>query len=209
MAAARPPCGAAYLQPAASRMGPLMTGDPLPSTRHVVVMGVSGSGKTTVASGIAARTGLVFAEADDFHSAANVAKMRAGHPLTDEDRWPWLRALAEWMGAEAAAGRSTVITCSALRRSYRDVLRSGPPHTLDLLLLDGPTEVIRRRLLTRRGHYMPPSLLQSQLETLEPLGPDEHGVVLDLRMRPDELVAEAVARLDLPVLLDGPGAGAT
>ena len=175
-----------------------MNDEPRPPTRHVVVMGVSGSGKTTVARGIAGRTGLIFAEADDFHSPANVAKMRSGIPLGDEDRWPWLRALAQWMGEQAAAGHCTVIACSALRRAYRDVLRSGPAHGVDLVLLDGPPELIRRRLLARRGHYMPPSLLDSQLATLEPLGPDEHGVVLDLRLSPDELVDRAVTWLDLP-----------
>ena len=170
-----------------------MTGDA--RTRHVVVMGVSGCGKTTVAQGISGETGWTFAEADSFHSPEKVAKMAAGTPLTDEDRWPWLRDLARWMGERAAAGESTVIACSALRRAYRDVLRSGPPHDVDFVHLDGPVEVVAQRLEARSGHYMPASLLASQVATLEPLEPDEGGVVLDLRKPPADLVTEAVAAL--------------
>jgi gluconokinase len=166
-------------------------------TRHVVVMGVSGSGKTTVAHGIAAATNLLFAEADDFHSRANVEKMRAGTPLTDEDRWPWLHDLAAWMAERAAEGRSTVIACSALRRVYRDVLASGPP-TIDFVHLDGRVDVIRERMAARSGHYMPASLLDSQVSTLEPLQPDESGIELDVALSPEELVAQAVRGLDLP-----------
>jgi gluconokinase len=170
-----------------------MTGDT--STRHVVVMGVSGCGKTTVAQGIAAKTGWTFAEADSFHSPEKVAKMAAGTPLTDEDREPWLRDLASWMGKRAAAGESTVIACSALRRGYRDVLRSGPPHEVDFVHLDGPVDVVAQRLAARSGHYMPASLLASQVDTLEPLEPDEGGLVLDLRAAPEALVDDAVAWL--------------
>ena len=166
-------------------------------TRHVVVMGVSGSGKTTVAHGIAAATGLLFAEADDFHSRASVEKMRAGIPLDDEDRWPWLGDLAAWMAERAAEGRSTVIACSALRRVYRDVLAAGPP-TLDFVHLDGHVEVIRDRMSSRSGHYMPASLLDSQVATLEPLQPDESGIELDVSLPPEELVAQAVRGLGLP-----------
>ncbi|MGC5053124.1 gluconokinase [Micromonospora sp. DT48] len=173
-----------------------MTGDR--STRHVVVMGVSGAGKTTVARGVAALTGLTFAEADEFHSADNVARMRAGVPLDDAARWPWLRSLADWMAARHREGVSTVLACSALRRAYRDVLRQGPPE-VDFVHLAGPTEVIRERLTLRSGHYMPPSLLDSQTATLEPLHPDEQGFVLDLRGTTDELVTAAVVRLGLPV----------
>jgi gluconokinase len=166
-------------------------------TRHVVVMGVSGSGKTTVAHGIAAATGLLFAEADDFHSRASVEKMRAGIPLEDEDRWPWLRDLASWMAERAAEGRSTVIACSALRRVYRDVLAAGPP-TLDFVHLDGHVDVIRDRISSRSGHYMPASLLDSQVATLEPLQPDESGIELDVALPPEELVARPVRGLGLP-----------
>jgi gluconokinase len=167
---------------------------PVGAPRHVVVMGVSGCGKTTVAQGISRVTRMAFGEADDFHPEANVAKMRAGQPLADADRWPWLEALAAWMVDERDRGRSTVIACSALRRAYRDVLRTGLP-TVDFIHLDGPAAVIRERMATREGHYMPASLLDSQLATLERLEPDESGVVLDLTATPEELVAQAVAWL--------------
>lgn len=170
-----------------------MSGGP---SRHVVVMGVSGSGKTTIGRGIAEATGFEFAEADEFHSRENIAKMEAGTPLTDEDRWPWLEDLAAWMDARAAEGISTVITCSALRRSYRDVLRDGPP-SVDFVHLDGPAAVIEGRMSGRDGHFMPTSLLQSQIDTLEALEPGERGVVLDLRQPPEELIEQAVTGLDL------------
>lgn len=169
----------------------------VPSTRHVIVMGVSGCGKSTIAVGIAEAMNLPFAEADRFHSEANVAKMAAGHPLTDSDRWPWLRDLSAWMASQADLGQSTVMACSALRRSYRDLLRSGPP-SMDLIHLAGPIEVVEERMRAREGHFMPTSLLRSQYDTLEPLGPDERGVVLDLRDTPDHLVTRAVAWLSGP-----------
>lgn len=176
-----------------------------PRTRHVVVMGVSGSGKTTVARGIALSTGLLFAEADDFHSQANVDKMRSGRPLSDDDRLPWLNDLAGWMAERAAEGRSTVIACSALKRAYRDVLAGGPP-TIDFVHLRGTVQLITQRISARAGHYMPASLLGSQIDTLEPLEPDESGIVLDIDAPADELIARAVrqltattSRLDQPV----------
>jgi gluconokinase len=165
-------------------------------TRHIVVMGVSGSGKTTVAKGISTATGLRFAEADEFHSESNVAMMRSGVPLDDAHRWPWLRKLAEWMAARSVEGVSTVLACSALKRSYRDVLRQGPKG-IEFVHLDGPAEVIRERMSRRAGHYMPASLLDSQIATLEPLQPDEFGLVLDVSLAPDELVSAAVSRLGL------------
>lgn len=169
--------------------GPLRLG-----TRHVVVMGVSGSGKTTVARGIALTTGLLFAEADDFHSQANVDKMRSGRPLTDDDRLPWLNDLAVWMAERAAEGQSTVIACSALKRAYRDVLAGGPP-AIDFVHLRGTVQLIRQRISARAGHYMPASLLGSQIDTLEPLEPDEPGVVLDVDAPAHELIARAVRQL--------------
>ncbi|EWT01367.1 gluconate kinase [Intrasporangium oryzae NRRL B-24470] len=165
-------------------------------TRHVVVMGVSGCGKTTVARGVAAATGFVMAEGDEFHPPANVEKMRAGIPLDDEDRWPWLRDLAGWMGARAAEGRSTVISCSALKRAYRTVLAEGLP-IVEFVHLDGSADVIRGRMSSRAGHYMPTSLLDSQVATLEPLGADESGLVLDVALSPSELVDRAVEGLGL------------
>ena len=173
-----------------------MTGEPHP-TRHVVVMGVSGAGKTTVARGISELTGLRFAEADEFHSEANVAQMRSGVPLDDAARWPWLRDLADWMAARHVEGVSTVLACSALKRTYRDVLRQGPPD-VEFVHLDGSAELIRDRLNGRAGHYMPASLLDSQRAILEQLDPDESGVVLEVARSPEDLVAMAVTRLGLP-----------
>ncbi|AVT37947.1 gluconokinase [Plantactinospora sp. BB1] len=181
------------------RPGPSLGGDgpDRSTTRHVVVMGVSGSGKTTVAVGISAVTGLTFAEADEFHPESNVELMRAGVPLADAHRWPWLRELAGWMAERAAEGVSTVLACSALRRSYRDVLRQGPP-SVDFVFLDGSAEVIRERISRRAGHYMPASLLDSQIATLERPGPDERILTLDVAATPQELVEAAVEGLDLP-----------
>jgi gluconokinase len=143
----------------------------------VVVMGVSGSGKTTVAKGISTVLGWEFAEGDAFHPEANVAKMRGGTPLTDEDRWPWLEAIGAWISAKESRGEPAVVTCSALRRAYRDLLRDGRPHVRFLHLV-APSDVIRSRMEHRPGHYMPPSLLDSQIATLEPLGDDEPGVTI-------------------------------
>ncbi|MBM0275256.1 gluconokinase [Micromonospora tarensis] len=173
-----------------------MTGEP--GSRHVVVMGVSGVGKTTVARGISAATGLTFVEADEFHSPENVARMRSGVPLDDATRWPWLHDIAGWLAERAAQGRSTVLACSALKRSYRDVLRQGAPR-VDFVHLAGQPEVIRARITEREGHYMPASLLESQLATLEPPEPDEPVLVLDASLAPQALVAAAVNGLGLPV----------
>jgi carbohydrate kinase, thermoresistant glucokinase family len=168
-------------------------------------MGVSGSGKTTIAQGIAARTGLVYGEADAFHPPGNVAKMSAGIPLEDADRWPWLRALAAWMAQQAAQGVSTVLACSALKRAYRDVLRAGVPdgrdaHAVQFVHLDGSSQLIRQRMAHRSGHFMPVGLLRSQLDDLQPLDEDEDGLILDASEPADELVARAVAALGLPTL---------
>jgi gluconokinase len=148
-----------------------------PATTTAIVMGVSGSGKTTIALELKARLGWEYAEGDDFHPPANVEKMRSGTPLTDEDRWPWLRSLAAWIGEHERAGRCVIVTCSALRRTYRDLLRDGHP-SVWFVHVDVDREVLRDRLASRRGHYMPASLLDSQLATLEPLAPDEPGTVI-------------------------------
>src|ERR687893_2996542 len=137
-------------------------------------MGVSGSGKSRVPAGLVERPGWDFAEGDDFHPPANVEKMRSGTPLDDEDRWPWLRTLADWIGEHEQAGTSAVVTCSALKRAYRDVLRDGHPSVWFAHVTVDP-EVLRDRLGRRTGHYMPASLLDSQLALLEPLGEDEPG----------------------------------
>jgi gluconokinase len=171
--------------------------EPAPgSFTAIVVMGVSGAGKTTVARGIAAAMGWIFAEGDDFHPAANVVKMASGYPLTDEDRWPWLRAIGGWLDARLAAGESVVLTCSALKRSYRDLLRDGRSG-VRFCELDAPPDILSDRLEHRKGHYMPPSLLPSQLATLEPLQPDEAGVRVSVAADPDQIVADALRGLGL------------
>ncbi|BEP15746.1 gluconokinase [Acidothermaceae bacterium B102] len=167
-------------------------------TTTIVVMGVSGCGKSTVAAELVSRTGWAFAEGDDFHPAANVAKMHAGTPLTDDDRWPWLRALAAWIGEQERAGRNAVVTCSALKRAYRDVLRDGHP-SVWFAHVSVPADVIGQRLEHRTGHYMPPSLLGSQLATLEPLQSDEPGAVVEAAATPGAVADEIlVALADAP-----------
>lgn len=169
---------------------------------HVVIMGVAGVGKTTVGRGVADSFGLPFADADDFHSQANRAKMGAGCPLTDEDRWPWLRSLRDWMAAEGAEGRSAVVACSALRRAYRDVLREagGEAFFVHLVL---PEVVNVRRLSSREGHYMKPSMLKSQLAVLEPLAEPEGGVEILNVGSPQDVIAEVVRvlRAQIPSLV--------
>lgn len=157
----------------------------------VVVMGVSGVGKTTVARPLAERLGVPFAEADDFHSEANIAKMSAGTPLTDEDRRPWLEAIGGWLRERRASGEGGVVTCSALKRSYRDLLRAEAGGPVFFLHLAGSAELVGERVERRTDHFMPPSLLRSQLATLEPLGDDETGLTLDVSPGPDRLVADA------------------
>ncbi|HEY1105855.1 MAG TPA: gluconokinase, GntK/IdnK-type [Agromyces sp.] len=160
----------------------------------LVVMGVSGSGKTTFAELIAGRLGWDLQEGDALHPEANVAKMASGVPLTDDDRWPWLDRIAAWIDAHLAAGEPAVITCSALKRSYRD--RLARPNVV-FVHLAGGRELIADRLEHRTGHYMPASLLGSQFETLEPLEPGERGLVVDAQGTPEDEVAEAIARLGL------------
>jgi gluconokinase len=162
----------------------------------IVVMGVSGSGKTTVAKGIASAMGWAFAEGDEFHSPANVAKMAAGQPLTDEDRWPWLRSIGSWMDGHIKDSTSAVVTCSALRRVYRDLLREGRPQVRFCHVSADPT-LIGDRLSVRQGHYMPASLLPSQLATLEPLQQDEPGVVIPATGSTDDVQRRAMAALGL------------
>lgn len=161
----------------------------VPTHPTVVVTGVSGAGKSTVGRALAARLGTVFTDADDLHSRDNVETMASGSPLTDEDRWPWLRRVA------AAAGYSGVIACSALRRSYRDRLRAESTRALVFVELDAPRDALAARLGRRAGHFMPPTLLDSQLATLERLAPDEPGVVVDATLTPEEIVDAIVAWL--------------
>lgn len=164
--------------------------------RHLVFMGVSGSGKSTAARAVQERLGWELAEGDDFHPPANVATMAQGTPLTDADRWGWLESLAAWTAEREAKGEPTIITCSALRRSYRDVLRGGGEGTF-FVHATGDTHLILERMHAR-DHFMPPSLLASQLDALEPLQADEQGMDVDLALPVDRLAAMVVVRLDLP-----------
>ena len=158
----------------------------------VVVMGVSGTGKSTVAAGIAAALGLACIDGDDLHSPACVAKMRAGSPLTTEDRLPWLERIGERLRCRTSGFQGTVVSCSALRRSYRDRLRASAPG-VRFVFLDGPAELIRERMLRREGHYMPPGLLDSQLATLERPGVDEPDVTaVSIEPAASTVVARAV-----------------
>ncbi|MEU5870404.1 gluconokinase [Glycomyces sp. NPDC047369] len=165
------------------------------SATCLVVMGVSGSGKSTVAELLAARLGWPFTEGDELHPAANIAKMSAGIPLTDEDREPWLRIIRDRISAEASQGRSTVVTCSALRRAYRDLLREADAR-VRFVHLAGPRDLIAARLAHRGGHFMPPALLDSQFAALEPLGSDEDGIAVSVADTPADIADEVLAFLE-------------
>jgi carbohydrate kinase (thermoresistant glucokinase family) len=158
---------------------------------HVVVMGVSGTGKTTVAKALQQSLGWSFFEGDDLHPASNVAKMAAGIPLEDADRWPWLDAIAALTSEQAAQGHSTIVTCSALHRAYRDRLRAAASGTVFVHLVGSP-ELLAERMAGRKGHFMPTSLLASQLETLEPLQADEPGIVVDVAGTIDDMVQQVL-----------------
>jgi gluconokinase len=155
----------------------------------VVVMGVSGSGKSVVGAALAQRLRVPFGDADDFHPAANIAKMTAGEALDDDDRRPWLEAIGTWLADQDTEGG--VIACSALKRRYRDQLRHHAPRVV-FLHLDGSRDVIARRQASRPGHFMPTSLLTSQFATLERLAPDEAGVVIDVDQSVDAIVQQYV-----------------
>ena len=160
--------------------------------QHVVIMGVSGSGKSTVGKLLAQKLGATFIDADSLHSAANVAKMEAGIPLDDADRKPWLELVGKKFTETGET--SVVIACSALKRSYRDIIRRADP-TVRFVLLHGARELLAERITKRRDHFMPASMLDSQLQTLEPLQPDESGFTLNIAKRPEELAIEAADRL--------------
>lgn len=159
-------------------------------------MGVSGSGKSTIAELLASRLGWPFQEGDALHPAENVAKMAAGHPLTDADRWPWLESIASWAEACLDAGHSGIVTCSALKRSYRDIIDRRGSGVL-FVYLAGSRGEIRSQLENRRGHFMPSTLLGSQLDTLEEPAADEPAIRVELGRSPEELTDDILARLGL------------
>jgi gluconokinase len=163
----------------------------------VLVMGVSGAGKSTVGALLAARLEAPFADADAFHPPANIEKMSRGEPLTDDDRWPWLDAIGAWIDAQAAAGGGGVVTCSALRRIYRDRLLAGRPG-VRLLHLSGDAALIGARQAARPDHFMPASLMASQFATLEAPGEDEGTIVLSVEPPPEVIVAAALLAIGVP-----------
>jgi len=163
----------------------------------VLVMGVAGCGKSTIASTVAERTGWPFADADDLHPAANVAKMRSGQPLTDADRWPWLDQVAGWIAARHGAGEPGVIACSALKRAYRDRLRLADP-SLRVVFLDVSREVLLDRLSHRSGHFFPAALVDTQLADLERPTPDEHPMTVPSGQSPDRVADAILANLGHP-----------
>jgi carbohydrate kinase (thermoresistant glucokinase family) len=171
------------------------TSAPIPPS-VIIIMGVSGSGKTTIAALLAGLLGWELADADSFHSAADVRKMRSGIPLTDEDRRPWLRAIAAWIDAIRAAGRHGVVACSALKRSYREILIGDRPD-VRLVYLSGDFELIAHRMAMRHEHFMPLALLRSQFDTLEAPGPEEHPVIVSVDAPPNTITADIVAALGL------------
>ncbi len=170
---------------------------------HVVVMGVSGSGKTTLALELQRRLGWPYAEADEFHPQANIDKMTAGTALTDEDRRPWLAAMRDWLTEQARAGRSAIVTCSALRHAYRDVLREAEGR-VRFVHLTAAADVIGPRLAGRSGHFMPPTLLPSQLATLETLRDGEDGIVVVVDDPPDVVADRTMEALGLGAARDVP-----
>ena len=165
----------------------------------LVVMGVSGSGKTTVAAMLARELGWTFEDGDWFHPPANVEKMAAGTPLTDKDRWPWLQAIADWIHATHEAGHHAILACSALKREYRAVLVGGLADAVRIVYLEGDRELIGARMALRQGHFMPPQLLESQFKTLEPPGEDENPITVSIDRHPRDLVTAIVQALEADI----------
>ncbi|HEY3574259.1 MAG TPA: gluconokinase [Arthrobacter sp.] len=167
---------------------------------HLVVMGVAGSGKSTIAAALSKHLGWASAEADEFHPQSNINKMSQGIPLQDQDRWPWLQQIQDWMTGQARGGHSTVLTCSALKQSYRNLLSEAEGRVI-FIHLHGDAELLSQRMQGREGHFMPPTLLPSQLASLEPLtaGELESGSLrLDITRSPEQLIAAILAALQLP-----------
>ena len=161
----------------------------------IVVMGVSGAGKSTVGKLIAARLDCPFRDADSFHPKANIEKMSRGEPLTDEDRWPWLQAIAAWIAEHRAAGTTCVVTCSALKRMYRDIVTNKQSSDVRLVYLKGEFNLIESRLKTRQGHFMPPGLLRSQFDALEEPGADERAITVSIDATPEKIVDRVMEKL--------------
>jgi gluconokinase len=161
----------------------------------MVVMGVSGAGKSTVGRIVAARLNCPFRDADSFHPKANIEKMASGHPLTDEDRLPWLQAIAAYVAAHRAAGTRCVVTCSALKRVYRDIVTDKQSPDVRLVYLTGDFDLIAARLKARKGHFMPPALLQSQFDALEEPARDEHAITVSIGATPEEIAGKVAKRL--------------
>jgi gluconokinase len=162
----------------------------------LVVMGVSGSGKSTIADHLAKRLGWRYEDGDRFHPPGNVAKMSAGQPLTDEDRWPWLQAIADEIDRLSAASQRAVVACSALKRAYRDILVHGRDD-VRTIFLDGTQDLVAMRLAARKGHFMPPELLASQFKTLEPPQPSERPITVSIDAPVEAIVDDIVRQLDL------------
>jgi gluconokinase len=161
----------------------------------VVVMGVSGAGKSTVGRIVAERLSCPFRDADSFHPQANIEKMSRGEPLTDEDRWPWLKAIATWIAEHRAAGTTCVVTCSALKRVYRDIVTNKQTGDVRLVYLKGDFDLIAARLAARKGHFMPPALLKSQFAALEKPAADEHAITVPIDATPEEIARRVVNAL--------------
>lgn len=166
------------------------------TARVLVLMGVSGCGKSTVAALLAGRLGWAFEEGDALHPPANVDKMAAGHPLTDEDRWPWFEAVSEWIEGQLDKGENGIVTCSALKRSYRDLLNRRGSNIV-FVYLAGDKETIANRLAVRHGHFMPSSLLDSQFADLEEPAPDEPSLRVDVGAAPEVIAEDIFNELDL------------
>ena len=160
----------------------------------LLIMGVSGCGKTTIAELLSRELGWIYRDGDEFHPKSNVEKMHSGTPLTDEDRWPWLKAIAAWIDEKRQAGGHAIVTCSALKRVYRDIL-IGPRKDVSLIYLKGTEELIAERLAKRKDHFMPKGLLRSQFQTLQEPGADEHPVTVSIAPTPGEIAATILAEL--------------
>jgi gluconokinase len=167
-----------------------------PAPHILVVMGVSGSGKTTVAALLSRKLGWRFRDADEFHPKANIAKMKSGVPLTDDDRWPWLRAIAAFIDRERARGSYAIVTCSALKRRYRDII-VGKRQDVRLVYLKGDRALVAERLKKRHGHFMPAALLQSQFDALEEPSAVENPLTVSIDKAPEEVAKRIITKLGL------------